>query len=154
LATVLLLVVAALLRIEHHAQRRMRFTTSRGGRAGAADAAPTVLHGSKAAIAWLVCALPIALGFVLPVLVMLRPLMAGWGQLPWAQFVHWSLNSVGLAGLSAALATALALGLAYAQRRQPDWLTRAAVQLASLGYAVPGAVIVVGLLLPVGWLQT
>jgi iron(III) transport system permease protein len=26
-------------------------------------------------------------------------------------------------------------------------------QLASLGYAVPGAVIVVGLLLPVGWLQ-
>ena len=37
--------------------------------------------------------------------------------------------------------------------RQPDALTRGAVQLASLGYAVPGAVIVVGLLLPVGWLQ-
>ena len=49
--------------------------------------------------------------------------------------------------------SALALGLAFAVRRQPSALTRGAVQLASLGYAVPGAVIVVGLLLPVGWLQ-
>ncbi|WP_372826209.1 ABC transporter permease [Polaromonas sp.] len=153
LATVLLLVVAVLLRIEHHAQRRMRFATSRGDRAGTAETVPTVLRGMKAGMAWLVCVLPITLGFVLPVLFMLRPLMGSWGDLPWTQFVGWSLNSLGLAGLSAALATALALGLAFALRREPDWLTRAAVQLASLGYAVPGAVIVVGLLLPVGWLQ-
>jgi len=43
--------------------------------------------------------------------------------------------------------------LAFAVRRQPDAVTRGVVQLASVGYAVPGAVIVVGLLLPVGWLQ-
>ena len=152
LATVLLLLVAVLLKIEQHAQKRMRFASS-GGRAGAADAAPTPLRGRRAAIAWAVCALPITLGFVLPVLFMLRPLVAAWGELPWTQFVRWSLNSVGLAGLSAALATAVALGLAFALRRQPSMLTRAAAQLASLGYAVPGAVIVVGLLLPVGWLQ-
>lgn len=48
---------------------------------------------------------------------------------------------------------ALALLLAYALRRLPDVLTRAVVWLAGLGYAVPGAVIVVGLLLPVGWVQ-
>jgi iron(III) transport system permease protein len=47
----------------------------------------------------------------------------------------------------------MALLLAFSVRRQPDLPTRWAVQLASLGYAVPGAVIVVGLLLPVGWLQ-
>jgi iron(III) transport system permease protein len=153
LASVLLLVVAVLLKIEHQAQKRMRFSTSRGGRAGAADAAPTRLRGRRAGAAWLVCALPILLGFLLPVLFMLRPLVASWGELPWTQFVRWSINSVGLAGLSAALATGIALGLAFALRRRPDWPTRAAVQLASLGYAVPGAVIVVGLLLPVGWLQ-
>ncbi|MBA4327388.1 MAG: iron ABC transporter permease, partial [Polaromonas sp.] len=150
---VLLLVVAVLLKIEHQAQKRMRFSTSRGGRAGSADAAPTPLRGLRAAAAWLVCALPILLGFVLPVLFMLRPLVAGWGELPWTQFLRWALNSVSLAGLSAALATGIALGLAFALRRRSDWPTRAAVQLAGLGYAVPGAVIVVGLLLPVGWLQ-
>ena len=48
---------------------------------------------------------------------------------------------------------ALALFLAFCVRRTPRKLQRAAVQLVGLGYAVPGAVIVVGLLLPVGWLQ-
>ena len=153
LATVLLVFVAVLLRIEHSAQQRMRFAAGRGMRAGSADAAPVQLRGRQAALAWGVCAAPIALGFVLPVLFMLRPLVLGWDNLLWDQFVNWTLNSLRLAGLSAVLATALALGLAFAVRRQPDMLTRGAVQLASLGYAVPGAVIVVGLLLPVGWLQ-
>ena len=156
LATVLLVVVAALLRIEHVAQKRMRFVSSRGGRissSGGADAAPVQLRGGRAVLAWLVCALPIALGFVLPVLFMLRPLIHGWNNVPWAQFSGWAVSSIWLASLSAALATALALGLAFAARCQPTVLTRSAVQLASLGYAVPGAVIVVGLLLPVGWLQ-
>ena len=153
LATVLLGVVAVLLRIEHGAQRRMRFAAGRGARDGSADAGPVRLYGARAALAWCLCALPIALGFVLPVLFMLRPLLLGWDNLLWSQFASWTLNSLYLAGLSAVLATALALGLAFAVRRQPDRLTRGAVQLASLGYAVPGAVIVVGLLLPVGWLQ-
>ena len=153
LATVLLAFVAVLLRIERGAQQRLRFAAGRGARSGSADAAPVQLRGRRAVLAWSVCAAPIAFGFVLPVLFMLRPLVAGWDQLLWSQFVDWTLNSLWLAGLSALLATALALGLAFAVRCQPGALTRMAVQLASLGYAVPGAVIVVGLLLPVGWLQ-
>ena len=153
LATLLLLVVAVLLRVEHAAQKRMRFVSNRGGVSGAADALPTPLKGNRAMVAWLICAVPIALGFVLPVLFMLRPLVQGWGTLPWSQFGGWALSSIWLAGLSAALATVLALGLAFAMRSQPSRITRGAAQLASLGYAVPGAVIVVGLLIPVGWLQ-
>ena len=154
LATLLLVVVAVLLRLEHGAQQRMRFSASRGARAGVADAALVQLHGWRAALAWSVCALPITLGFALPVLFMLRPLVLGWDHLLWDRFIGWTVNSVYLAGLSAALATALALALAFAVRRQPTWLARTAVHLAGLGYAVPGAVIVVGLLLPVGWLQS
>ena len=153
LATVLLVVVAALLRVEHLAQKRMRFVASRGGHQAGSDAAPVLLRGGQAAVAWGVCALPIALGFVLPVLFMLRPLVSGWDNMPWAQFVSWTASSVCLAGVSAALATTLALGLSFVARSQPSTLTRSALQLAGLGYAVPGAVIVVGLLIPVGWLQ-
>ena len=152
LATVLLVVVAALMQIEHSAQIRMRFSASRGGRSGA-DAAPVALCGRRAALAWLVCALPIMLGFALPVLFMLRPLIQGWDELLWSKFLGWAFNSIWLASVSALIATALALGLAFAVRRQPTALTRGAVRVASLGYAIPGAVIVVGLLLPVGWLQ-
>ena len=154
LATLLLVVVAVLLRMEHSAQKRMRFAASRGARAGLADAAPVRLRGTRAVLAWAVCATPIALGFGLPVLFMLRPLVQGWNNLLWDKFIGWTLSSVYLASFSAVLATALALALAFAVRRNPSAMTRGAVQLASLGYAVPGAVIVVGLLLPVGWLQS
>ncbi|OGB15916.1 MAG: iron ABC transporter permease [Burkholderiales bacterium RIFCSPLOWO2_12_67_14] len=153
LATVLLATVALLLWLERRAQHRMRFASLRGQRAGSAEAQPVRLRGGRAALAVVACSLPILFGFVLPVLFMLRPLIGGWDELPWTMFVQWSRNSVWLAGLSAALATAVALALAFALRARPGVVTRGVVQLASLGYAVPGAVIVVGILLPVGWVQ-
>lgn len=153
LATVLLLVVAALLAMERRAQHRLRFAASRGGRAGSTEAQPTPLHGRRAWAAWLVCTVPIALGFALPVLFMLRPLLGSWSELPWAAFVQWSINSIWLASLAATLATLIALALAFSLRQQPRGLGLAAVRLVGLGYAIPGAVVVVGLLLPVGWLQ-
>ncbi len=153
LATVLLATVALLLWVEHRAQRRLRFASLRGQRAGSADAQPVRLTGRRALAAWLVCGLPVLFGFVLPVLFMLRPLVGGWDELPWGSFVQWSRNSVWLAGVSAMAATCLALALGFAARAWPSALSRSAVRLTSLGYAVPGAVIVVGLLLPVGWVQ-
>ncbi|MCJ0762079.1 ABC transporter permease [Variovorax terrae] len=153
LATLLLAVVMLLLRLEHHAQRRMRFAGGRGARAGSAEAQPAALHGARRWLAWGLCALPVLMGFVLPVLFMLRPLAADWSVLPWDRFVQWAGNSIRLGALSAVLAVALAVALAFALRRTPDLVTRGVVHLVSLGYAVPGAVIVVGLLLPVGWLQ-
>ena len=153
LATVLLATVALLLWVEHRAQRRLRFASLRGQRAGSADAQPVRLTGRRALAAWLVCGLPVLFGFVLPVLFMLRPLVGGWDELPWGSFVQWSRNSVWLAGVSAVAATCLALALGFAARARPSALSRGAVRLTSLGYAVPGAVIVVGLLLPVGWAQ-
>jgi iron(III) transport system permease protein len=153
LATMLLVVVAVLLKLEHRAQQRMRFAAGRGARAGSAEAQPVRLRARRAVLAWCVCALPVLLGFVLPVLFMLRPLAADWSVLPWDRFVQWTFNSIRLGVISAVLAVGLALLLAWSLRRAPDALTRGVVQLAGLGYAVPGAVIVVGLLLPVGWLQ-
>ena len=153
LATMLLLMVALLLYLEYRAQKRMRFSAVRGGRAGGMEARPLRLTGRAQWLAWGVCGAPVLIGFVLPVLFMLRPLAADWSVLSWGQFVGWALNSLRLGAISAALAVTLALLLAFNMRRRPDAPTRVAVQLVGLGYAVPGAVIVVGLLLPVGWLQ-
>jgi iron(III) transport system permease protein len=153
LATMLLLLVAVLLWLEHRAQRRLRFASLRSGQAGSADAQPVRLVGARAAAAWLVCALPVMAGFVLPVLFMLRPLVQADVTLPWDRFLVWTFHSVRLGLVSALLAVAIALMLAYVLRQRPDPLTRGVVQLAGLGYAVPGAVIVVGLLLPVGAVQ-
>ncbi len=154
LATLLLAFVALLLFLEHRAEKRMRFSSTRGARAGSLDARPLHLQGASKWMAWGVCIAPILFGFVLPVLFMLRPLLADWSVLSWGKFLGWTLNSLRLGALSAALAVGIALILAFNLRRRPDWATRWTAQLVSLGYAVPGAVIVVGLLLPVGWLQS
>lgn len=154
LATVLLVLVAVLLGLERRAQRRMRFAVTKGARAGSADAQAVRLHGRQIGWVWLLCLLPVAMGFALPVLFMLRPLTADWAGLPWERFGEWALNSVRLGSITALLAVGVALLLAFNVRRSPHRSVRVAAQLASLGYAVPGAVVVVGLLLPVGWLQT
>ena len=153
LATMLLVLVVVLLQLERRAQHRMRFVTGRGARAGSREARAVVLQGGARWLAWLVCSIPVLAGFVLPLVFMLRPLAADWDILQWSRFVEWSWNSMRLGVVTAVLSVAIALLLAFALRRRADRVTRAVVQLAGLGYAVPGAVIVVGLLLPVGWLQ-
>ena len=99
--------------------------------------------------------MPVLLGFVLPLAIMGHALLQSDEivQLPWDRFAGWAFNSLKLGALTAVLAVALAWLLAFQSRRSPGWSTRWAAQLVGLGYAVPGAVIVVGLLLPVGWLQ-
>jgi iron(III) transport system permease protein len=165
LATLLLSAVAVLLWLEQRSRARLRFVTARGGAGGAAasgeQARPVHLRGAGWGGwswgrwgAWLVCTLPIVMGFVAPVLFMLHPLLGNWADLPWDRFLGWAANSVRLGLIAAVLAVAVALLLAFALRRRPDPLTRGVVRIAGLGYAVPGAVVVVGLLLPVGWVQT
>ncbi|MEY4736173.1 MAG: hypothetical protein RL302_492 [Pseudomonadota bacterium] len=153
LSTLLLVLVALMLGLEQHAQKRMRFSALKGARAGVADAQAVRLHGVQALTAWGLCLLPILMGFVLPILFMLRPMLQGWDGLPWERFGHWALNSLRLASMTSVLAVAIALGIAFSLRQSSHWVPRTAARLASLGYAIPGAVVVVGLLLPVGWLQ-
>ena len=162
LAAMLLLTVAALLWAERRAERRMRFTSTRGGGAprsdaGRAEARPIALTGGRALVAQLACLLPALCGFFLPVMMMLRPLLQSFDGATasrWADFVRWSSNSLLLAAVASLLATMVALMLAFAVRRQSTALTRLGVNIVGLGYAVPGAVVVVGLLLPVAAVQS
>jgi iron(III) transport system permease protein len=108
---------------------------------------------------------PVAFGFGLPLLLLARLVwheaLFGEVGLPLARFAQWSLTSFQLAATAALLAAALALALAFAlrvaaARAELGWPTRllnGAVRTVSLGYAVPGAVIAVGILIPVGAAQ-
>ncbi len=154
LATVLLIVVVAVLAAEQRAQSRLRFSNARADHRSAESKA-LKLQGLPAAVAVGLCGLPVLFGFFLPVLFMLRALLHDDGlmNLPWARFVQWALTSLSLGGMTALLAVGAALLLAAQARLYPNWLNRQVVGIVSLGYAVPGAVVVVGLLLPVGWVQ-
>lgn len=153
LASMLLGAVGLLLFLERRAQARRRFAARGPQVSGSPEARALVLRGAPRVLAWLVCATPVLMGFVLPVFFMLRPLWLETGALPWAQFMTWTAHSVALAAVTAACAVALSWALAFALRRAPDLAVRSVAYVVGLGYAVPGAVLVVGLLLPVGWIQ-
>jgi len=166
LASLLLLVVAGLLWAERRARRHLRFAASRGGNpASTNEGRAVVLHGRLALLAWSLCALPVVFGFLLPLALLARLVWheARYGDvgLPLARFVQWCLTSFQLATVAALLAATLALALAFslrvaASRADRAWPTRllaGAARTVSLGYALPGAVIAVGILLPVGAVQ-
>lgn len=94
------------------------------------------------------CAVPPLLGFVLPAFALLRLLVErGGGQLN-ARFFAAALTSVTLAAIAAALTVTVAILLAYARRAAPGRVTSAAAGIAGYGYALPGSVIAVGILIP------
>ncbi len=158
LASMLLGVVALLLMVERRAQRKLRFVPARAGHQ-TVDAQPAHLHGGAALFAWALCAIPVVFGFLLPVAWLVKLVVdeARHGDvgLPLARFVQWASVSLRYALLAAVLATLIALWLAFAQRTSAPGqrLFGRIAGLVSLGYAVPGAVIAIGVLLPLGWLQ-
>ena len=115
-------------------------------------AASIRLGGWRAALAWLACALPVTLGFVLPVAVLLG-YMLGSGSLSGRGFVGLSLNSASVSLAAALIATGLALLVSYSKRRQASRLGDALTRFGTLGYALPGMLLAVGLLGPVGALD-
>jgi iron(III) transport system permease protein len=157
LASALLLGVALLLLLERRAQQRLRFAGTRAGPQHTGDARPLRLFGAVALAAFTLCALPVLLGFVLPVAWLLWLLWqeaqtAEFG-LPLARFAQWGWSSFKLAALAALLATALALALAFVLRRGRGWVLKVAARVLALGYAMPGVVVGIGVLAPLAWLQ-
>jgi len=151
LAAVLLLFSAALLWLERASRGRRRFVQRpRHG----PEAAPVTLRGVRAVGAFAACGGVLGLAFALPVgqLVVWATQAARAGRVA-PTFPALLANTLVLAGMAAVAACAVAVTLAYALRLHPAHATRAASRLASLGYALPGAVIAVGVLIPLAALD-
>ena len=153
LASLLLLVVMMLLQIEKSAQSRMRFSNVKLSGTASREAQQIQLSRRQAWMVCIACSLPILFGFILPIGFMLKPLFSSEVSIPWDRFIDWSLNSLQLGAVTALLAVGVALLLSFSLRQKNHLFSRVTTNLVGLGYAVPGAVVVVGLLLPVTWLQ-
>jgi len=106
------------------------------------------LTGLRAALASLACALPLLFGFLLPAAILLKMAVEAGDAQFGPRFVSLALNSFTVASITAILAVVLALLMAYSLRLYPHRLGLLANRIAAMGYAVPGTVIAVGVLLP------
>ncbi len=111
------------------------------------------LHGWRATAAFLACATPVLIGSLLPSGVLAQLAIQEGDPLLGSRFLDFAGNSLMLASVAALIAVALALILSYGVRLNSSPLTRTATRIAAMGYAIPGSVIAVGILIPFAWLD-
>jgi iron(III) transport system permease protein len=147
LAAFLMLFVLILIVLERWSRSQARYYQT----ASATQQLPRYQLGwIRGSIAWVCCLLPVALGFIIPASYLLQLTISNFEDTFNNNF--WSLtnHSFILAIISAILATLISLVMAYGQRLQPNLIMRSAVRIGAIGYAIPGSVIAVGTLIPVG----
>lgn len=141
IALAMLAITMALVMLERRGRKRQRYA------AGAQPLRRTRLRGWRAWGATLVCALPVAFGFAAPAWYLVG---AAWARYRFAGLSPRILEEAGNTAFFAALATlvALLLGLVVtgAARMRPGRLTQTMARLSTLGYAVPGTILAIGLL--------
>ncbi len=146
LAAMLLSFVLFLLMVERVSRGRARYHNTTGRNRPMPGAK---LGGATALLAVLACATPLLLGFVLPAALLLRMALTEGDAQFGERFLMLSRNSFVLAGITASIGVFLALLMAYGARLSKSAFARGLNRLVGLGYAVPGAVIAVGVLIPV-----
>ncbi|WP_084650035.1 ABC transporter permease [Stappia stellulata] len=145
LAVAMLALVFALLWVERHARRKQRFhiTTSRY------LALPSYrLTGWRAGLAIAACATPIALGFLFPASLLVDYASRRLDELSDPRLLSAVGNSLTLSVAAALLTVVIGVVLTYSQRVRPNAATQLFGRIASIGYAIPGTVLAVGILIP------
>ena len=146
LAAMLLAFVLFLLTVERISRGRSRYHNTTGRNRPLAGAR---LSGARGWLAALACLLPLLIGFLLPAALLLKMAFAEGDAQFGERFLILSRNSFLLAGITASIAVLLALILGYGARLSKGAMAPGLNRLVGLGYAVPGAVIAVGVLIPV-----
>ncbi len=146
LSSILLTFVFGLLLLERYNRHKARFyqTSSKYQ-----QLKPSHLRGFKAWGAALFCSVPLVVGFLAPFLILFWMALTAGHDLFSSRYIELTTNSVILAGVTAILAVGLALLLSYAARIEQSRLTIGANLIAGMGYAIPGSIIAVGILIPV-----
>ena len=149
LSSMLMLFVALLIFSERYSRRKARYHETSGKKT---HQTRIELRGRSVYWAWLVCALPVFFGFVLPALILLKWTVfdAVW---VWSSFLKLVWNSFYLACGAALIAVALAVVLSYARRQARQRVVHGFVSISGLGYAIPGAIVAVGVIVPLTWLD-
>jgi iron(III) transport system permease protein len=110
--------------------------------------APLELNRVQGLLAMVLCGVPVVLGCLLPVGILLSMGIGSGQDLLSPRYLGFLRNSVTLAGTAALVTLIAAVCLGYYRRARPSGMSGSAVYVARLGYAVPGGVIAVGLMVP------
>ena len=150
IACVVLAMVVCLVLVERASRSKMRFFNQSRGHRGISR---INLTGLRAWLAMLACLLPFLFAFVLPVGVLLSH---AWDEVGiWRNDALWRAvaNTLTVGGAAAVVTVTAGLLMVYGARLTKHRLPVVLIPVTSIGYAAPGAVLGVGILIPLAWLD-
>jgi iron(III) transport system permease protein len=109
------------------------------------------LKGWKKWGAVIACSIPMVFGFLIPVTLLTEMMISNFDAAVDSRFFQYGINTLLVGSIAGILALMIALVMAYGVRLNPTMTTRTATRIGSMGYAIPGSVIAVGVLIPFGW---
>ena len=145
-----LLFVITLVAIEKNSRKKQQHFDSRGGKACIKEPA----NKRKTVFIWAICGLIISLGFIFPLLTLIQYCLDYWHENMNDIVLTHSQSTFILATLAAGITTLLAILFNSQQRFTPSKPNEAKLSLSSLGYAIPGTVLAIGILIPLGQLDS
>ncbi len=145
IATVMLTFVLILVTLERYSRRRQQQFSPRDHRQ---PIQRFRLSPGRQALCLLACTLPVLLGFVVPALSLGYYAVEYFEQSWNMDFIRNAFNSLFLSGAAALTTLVVGLTLAYSRRLHDTHGMRVLMRLSSLGYAMPGAVLAVGVIIP------
>jgi iron(III) transport system permease protein len=150
IAVLMLFFVMFLIGAERFARRKQRFhhTTSRHKSLPRCE-----MKGWLGVAAFLACLLPLFFGFLLPVGLLINSAFGHFEEAVGGSFLTSAGNSLILSGFAAMFALAVGVMLAYGLRLRGGNFLTGVTRFASLGYAIPGAVLAIGVIIPMAWLD-
>jgi iron(III) transport system permease protein len=147
LASLLVLFVLVLAALDQRYRQHRRYASK------SFSPARILLEGNVRWIAVVFCTLVLLMAFIVPVLQLLLWAKAVWATDFDARYPVFLLHSMWLAGLAAVTVTVLGLLLSAIRQHHKDPITQNLARLATLGYAIPGTVLAVGVFIPIAWLD-
>ena len=149
LSTLLLLFVAVSVVVERNSRGSSSYAQSEKSK----QRSRFVLTGRRALFASTFCGLVFALAFLLPIIQLtVWVVQQGLSDMD-ARYLALLRSTIGLGAVAASVTVTGALLLAYAKRLSPSGLTSSSATIATLGYALPGSVLAVGIMMVFGWLD-
>ncbi len=150
ISSVLFIFIVVLLTVEYLARRRQRFHEKSSGQDTILADDITTL---KKIQCLLICFVPIVLGFIIPTFVLLNFVLSGFAIINFSEIFKIAYSSIIVAAISAVFVMTISLLMIVVANYRSNSIQRILIFLASCGYAFPGTILAVGIVVFVGWLN-
>ena len=150
ISCVLFLIVVLLLTLEYRARKRQRFHEKSSGQN---IANPIEVKGFTSILNILICLIPLLFGFIIPVTVLLKFIIEGFAVIDFNSIISTTITSISLAIVSSILVVIISIFMIVISTYKSNNFHKIIIFLSSCGYAFPGIILAVGVVVFIGWLN-